>query len=83
MQFLDIMDALAPLSNKIFMYIEEPMGARIFVRLIFSVCTVLLLLVRPEGSNIPKVMGTKSSGRGFLFLLVLGRLARRERRDSY
>ena len=76
MQFSDIMDALAPLSNKILTYVEEPMGSRIAVWLIFSVCMVLLLLVRPEGSNIPKVMGTKSSRKGFLFLLVLGWFAR-------
>ena len=82
-QFSDIMDALAPLSNRTLMYVKEPLGSRDDVRLIFSMCTVLLLPVRPEGNNIPKAMGTKSSGRGFLFLLVLGWLARRERRDSY
>ena len=83
MQFSDIMDALAPLSNNIFTYVEEVMGSRIVLWLIFSICTVLLLLARFEGSSIPNVIGTKSSTRGFLSLLVLGRLARRERRDSY
>ena len=77
-----MIDALAPLSNKILTYVEFLSGSRFASRLL-SAYAVLFLLVRADGSKRPKAMGTRSSGRGFLFLLVFWWLARRERRDSY